>query len=103
MEMLYGYTVCYQKLTMGLSLLCHVFATIFNFLGILGGKHIDTDFVKLMRNYHSKQTTKVFIDEVQIMFQCCGGNSFKDWYTLEWSREANKTSLRLEIVCIKLA
>lgn len=85
MEKMYRYSVCYQKLAISASLKSHILVIVLVILGIVGGKNYNTDFLQLMKNYDSKQLSKTLVDDVQLMFQCCGSENFNDWSKLNES------------------
>lgn len=90
MEKIFGYTVCYQKLAMSVSLLTHILAVFLAVGGILAGKNFSTDFLKLMKNYNNKHSSKLLVDEIQLLFECCGSLRFDDWYSIQWQKSAQK-------------
>lgn len=94
MEKVYGYTICYQKLAMTVSLLTHVLVALLAIGGVMGGRKYSTDFLKLMKCYSNKQSSKALVDEVQLMFQCCGSEGFNDWFRVHWSNITHKDTKR---------
>lgn len=69
---------------MSVSLLSHLLVVGLAIAGIVGGKSYSTDFLKLMKFYGNKQSSKTFVDEVQLLFQCCGSQGFNDWCKVQW-------------------
>lgn len=94
MEKLYGYTVSYQKMAMTVSLVTHVLVALLAIGGVMKGRNYSTDFLKLMRSYSDKQSSRSLVDEVQLMFQCCGSAGFNDWFRLHWSNITHKDTKR---------
>lgn len=94
MEKTYGYTICYQKLAMSVSLFTHVLVALLAIGGIMRGRNYSTDFLKLMKCYGNKHSSKSLVDEVQIMFQCCGSQGFNDWFLVHWSNITHRDMKR---------
>lgn len=80
MDRTYGYTICYQRLTITVAAILHLSATILTVVSLIVGVHTGADFLKLMRSYHTKLSAKVLIDNIQFLLQCCGAYSYKDWF-----------------------
>jgi hypothetical protein len=41
-------------------------------------------FRPAMKKYGKNHDIKVLIDQMQIESECCGSNSYKDWWNISW-------------------
>lgn len=85
MGVIYGYSISYQKLALGISIAVHAIATLLPIIFLILSSHsaIAKHFLKAMSNYRT-QPTKAAIDNVQWALQCCGSGSYSDWFRHEW-------------------
>lgn len=102
MERVFGYSLCYIKLAIGVSLIMHCTAAFFTTLAIVTATNMSSEFMRLMRNYHNKQTSKGMVDDIQWTLQCCGSIGYEDWFRLNWAGHQLKMSLHGKYVVSKL-
>ncbi|KAK5642297.1 hypothetical protein RI129_008464 [Pyrocoelia pectoralis] len=102
MDRTYGYTICYQQLTITVAATLHLSATILTVVSLIVGVHLGNDFLNLMPSYNTKLSAKILIDNIQFTLQCCGAYSYKDWFEIK-----EKSSVEFDEVpfscCRKLA
>ncbi|KAF5298986.1 hypothetical protein FQA39_LY11618 [Lamprigera yunnana] len=94
MDRIYGYTLCYQRLTVSVAGTLHFSATILAVVALatMTGD-IGEDFKKLMKTYGSNTSSKILVDNVQFLMQCCGKHSYKDWYSIFYFDSDKKKDL----------
>lgn len=84
MDKVYGYTTCYSKLAISVSLSIHFIATILSAIAIFNTTHFGNNFLTIMKKYHYEQNAKSMVDNIQWALQCCGSNNYKDWFEFDW-------------------
>lgn len=71
-----------------LCLASTIIVIIINAVGILRMMNLHrinhNGIIESMQEYGTEVIAKVRIDMLQISFQCCGRNSFKDWFSVRW-------------------
>lgn len=84
MDRIYGYTMCYQRLAVCVSGGVHFCALLLSIIALAVSTNLGTEFYKLVKDYHTKQSTKSLVDNVQYILQCCGAYSYEDWFKFNW-------------------
>ncbi|KAF5294932.1 hypothetical protein FQR65_LT10644 [Abscondita terminalis] len=88
MDRIYGYTLCYQRLTVSIAAMLHCIAILLAFYALLQTVKLGSTFKKLMKTYEIKTSSKVLVDNIQFAFDCCGGYSYADWKQMSLETEA---------------
>lgn len=65
----------------GILFLIAIFVVIHSY-----GMHqgLNDGILAAMKVYATDVEKKIMVDKMQIRFQCCGSNSYKDWFSIEW-------------------
>lgn len=85
MDKVYGYTLCYSKLAIGVSLSIHLTGALLSAMAIFNTANLGNEYLLIMKKYHSEQSAKSMVDNIQWALQCCGSNNYKDWFTFDWA------------------
>jgi len=48
---------------------------------------LQNGFKSIMKKYKNDLMSKVTMDRLQQQFQCCGSNSYRDWFRVNWVNE----------------
>lgn len=91
MDRVYGYTLCYSKLAIGVSLATHLAGTLLSVVGILNAAHIGNEFLQVMKKYDTEQSSKSMVDNIQWALQCCGSKNYNDWFMFDWEGHRSHT------------
>lgn len=85
MDKVYGYTLCYSKLAIGVSLCIHLAGALLSAVAIFSTTNLDDQFISVMRKYHNQLSSKSMVDNIQWALQCCGSNNYRDWFLFDWT------------------
>lgn len=84
MSRIYGYTIWYQRMAIGVCGSLHFTATIMALTAMSSGLDFKKEFKTLISEYHSKVHSKSLVDNIQWNLQCCGACKYSDWFTVDW-------------------
>ncbi|KAK4876685.1 hypothetical protein RN001_009191 [Aquatica leii] len=96
MDRIYGYTLCYQRLTISVTATLHLIALSLAIYALIKSGKLDDEFKRLMKLYDGKISYKILVDNIQFVFQCCGGSSYHDWFQISNTKSSTKTVLLKE-------
>ncbi|KAI4471098.1 tetraspanin family [Holotrichia oblita] len=92
-ELRYGYTKWYQVIAIIVCASLHVVADIIALISVLVPRQWNDEFLNKMREYKVKKSSKSVVDNIQWALQCCGSVSYKDWYTVKWTKISARSTL----------